>query len=434
MNDEGLYVFNNETKDEIEKLDPARLDDIKGMGGNEFKSFEEKEDVLRPILILLEKAEQILSILNLSDNTIRKYNQLKKLTFENYRFEFQPLTKQNAINSPITTNSKLSNSNLDNFWNIFLKEKNLNIRKNQIIEFLLEIIEKFVFENTISYDFSSTTNNTMVYLKKILNDKENILNQQFKKLLHEHSDSNKYSNLDKTKNLEDFEFEIKMEEIKFKEYLNKSEMSYKKFLSNLNLKHSIQIKNSKENNETDINSLILINELENKINEMKNFHNRELHQFRERFCELRTKYNPEIENELLRINAELNETRVVLEKINYMVHPFYEKYYSKNSSWYQSCKSEFKFREIEEINFLICLTNKFFNDNKYLIELVSNLQKEKNGLIEERNLPLVGNSIDKNNILLEISENYKGIECNSNKLYNNFKELMDYINNNFENL
>jgi hypothetical protein len=435
MNDGALYFFKNQSKEGIEKADYSRHDDFRGIEGNEIKYFEENEEILKPILILLEKAEQILSILNLSDNTVRKYNQLKELTFEKLHLKFNPLTKENSITNIANTNSRYPNSNLDNIWSIIIKERNLNVRKNQIIEFLIELIEKFVFENAFSCGKSGLTNSGSVqYLKKFLNEKENFLNQQYEKLLTDQYNFKTDSNMANLKNLDDLEFEIKMEEIKIKEYLNKSEMSYKKFLSNLNIKHSIQIKSSKENKEEDINSIIIINELENKIEEIKEFHQIELQEFREKFQELRAKYNPEVENEIYKLKGDFEETRFILEKINEMIHPFYEKYYFKNSSWYQNDKIEFKFRELEEINFLICLTNKFFNDNKYLIELVSTLQKEKSGLMEERNLPMVANTIDKNNLILEISEDYKNLENNSNSLYNNFKELIEYINHNFENI
>ena len=43
---------------------------------------------------LLEKAEQILSIINLSDSSVSKYNTLKKLTFEMLNLEFKPLEKR----------------------------------------------------------------------------------------------------------------------------------------------------------------------------------------------------------------------------------------------------------------------------------------------------------------------------------------------------
>ena len=42
---------------------------------------------------LLEKSEQILSIIDLSDSSISKYNTLKKLTFEILNLEFNPLEK-----------------------------------------------------------------------------------------------------------------------------------------------------------------------------------------------------------------------------------------------------------------------------------------------------------------------------------------------------
>ena len=51
--------------------------------------FETKEFKL--LFNLLEKAEQILSIINLSDSSISKYNTLKQLTFEQLNLDFKPL-------------------------------------------------------------------------------------------------------------------------------------------------------------------------------------------------------------------------------------------------------------------------------------------------------------------------------------------------------
>ena len=62
---------------------------------------------------LLEKAEQILSIINLSDSSISKYNTLKKLTFEMLNLEFKPLEKR-YIKSNIPSPSSLSNNNNKN--------------------------------------------------------------------------------------------------------------------------------------------------------------------------------------------------------------------------------------------------------------------------------------------------------------------------------
>ena len=54
------------------------------------KSFRENLNV---ILLLLDRAEQILSLINLPDSTISKYNQLKELTFDKLNMDFKPLEK-----------------------------------------------------------------------------------------------------------------------------------------------------------------------------------------------------------------------------------------------------------------------------------------------------------------------------------------------------
>ena len=402
MSDDNVNYFKNEFREAIDERD-GELDGsgVENYTGVNYK--QENEDVLQPVLLLLEKAEQILSILNLSDNTIVKYNQLKKLTFEKLSLGFKPLTKHG--------NSNIKNHNiaLDNFWNLIFKERKFNNKKNEIIEFLIELIEKFVFE------FNGYNDN---YLKKFLQEKENYFNRQFELVIN----TNKNKKI--SKNFEDEEFELKLEEIKIKEFLNKSEISYKKFLSNLSLRNSIHSK--LPNYDTNKENLIIEN-LENKIEEMKKFHENEMNEYKETFIELREKYKPDLENQL-------HETVSILEKIKEMIHPVYEKYISKNSNWYHSEKKEFMYKEIEEINFLISLTNKFFNDNKYLIEILSTLQKEKAELLEEREMPLVENAISRNNHLQQISEDYKILEKNSISFYDNFKELIEFINKNVENI
>jgi hypothetical protein len=73
---------------------------------------------IRLILLLLEKAEQILSILNLPDSAIQKYNKLKEITFSKCSLEFHPLIKknQNNNNSSPSNNSTLR-SNINNKTN-----------------------------------------------------------------------------------------------------------------------------------------------------------------------------------------------------------------------------------------------------------------------------------------------------------------------------
>ena len=90
---------------------------------------------------LLEKAEQILSIINLSDSSISKYNTLKKITFEMLNLEFKPLEKRY-----IKTQSSTPVSNIDKNKNEIINDDSLyilhfiNIKKNLLIDLMLNYI------------------------------------------------------------------------------------------------------------------------------------------------------------------------------------------------------------------------------------------------------------------------------------------------------
>ena len=109
------------------------------------KSFRENLNV---ILLLLDRAEQILSLINLPDSTISKYNQLKELTFDKLNMDFKPLEKS-KVNLK-SENKKLDNSN--SFNNNFVSEsmqrlRSISNKKNIIIENVFEMIDKFKLEN-----------------------------------------------------------------------------------------------------------------------------------------------------------------------------------------------------------------------------------------------------------------------------------------------
>ena len=52
---------------------------------------------IKPILLLLQKAEQIINIINLPSSSIDKYNQLKEISFKKCGLEFTPLVKNENI-------------------------------------------------------------------------------------------------------------------------------------------------------------------------------------------------------------------------------------------------------------------------------------------------------------------------------------------------
>ena len=104
---------------------------------------------------LLEKAEQILSIINLSDSSISKYNTLKKLTFEMLNLEFKPLEKRYI--KPQTENIPPpipQEKNDDSLYTLQF----INIKKSMLIDLILNYISNLNnSEQNLDYYLNSLT-------------------------------------------------------------------------------------------------------------------------------------------------------------------------------------------------------------------------------------------------------------------------------------
>jgi len=97
------------------------------------------KDPIQILLTLLGKSEQILSLLNLPDNIIHKYNQLKELTFEKLNLDYKPLQKLNK-------SSKLEPSVKMPATNELSRLRIINTKKTVILEYIFDLIDKFKFE------------------------------------------------------------------------------------------------------------------------------------------------------------------------------------------------------------------------------------------------------------------------------------------------
>ena len=80
------------------------------------------------LLNLLDKIEQIISIINLPDSSISKYNTLKKMTFDMLNINFTPLQKRTLDNN--------RENNCEPLNILFM----LNTQKIMLIELLLDYI------------------------------------------------------------------------------------------------------------------------------------------------------------------------------------------------------------------------------------------------------------------------------------------------------
>ena len=132
---------------------------------------------------LLEKAEQIISIIDLPDSAISKYNTLKKMTFDLLNIDFIPLQKKK-----ITSNEQnLNNENQNETLNLLYM---LNTQKIMIIQLLLDFIQ-----NNNSVIQEKKLNHFLGTLTEIYNlSKEPFNKKTEEEIFHElHSETEKLS-------------------------------------------------------------------------------------------------------------------------------------------------------------------------------------------------------------------------------------------------
>jgi hypothetical protein len=396
-----------------------------------FYSHDDKTN-LKFLLGLLEKAEQILGLINLPDTTLHKYNQLKEITFNKLNLDYRPVegkkfqfqkTQNNSMRNFNNTGNNLSQ---DYNNNILIEHLNrlrlLNVKKTAIVEYLFDLIEKFKYEGSN-------------HMRQHYLDNQNFnLEYQLEKSISNMNDLNKSLNL-----YDDLDFELKLEDLKLKDFIGKSDICYRKFLSELKNYESYNNNNYQGKSNIIRNAAYekiegVIGDYEKKIEELKWEQEREMKEYREKYNELRIKYNPELESEYFKLRDSYDAKTYIIDETTQMIDPIYEKYFSKNLSWYEKVAIDYKYNELIKVHFLSLLVNKFFSDNKYLLDMLSDVQKEKNVLNEERNLPFVINAIQKNSSLQEINNELNSFEQNNDLLYKNIDQMIDYMSKNIENI
>ena len=143
---------------------------------------------IKPILLLLQKAEQIINIINLPSSSIDKYNQLKEISFKKCGLEFTPLVK----NENIIKNFNKENNIIKNPEDL-IQENEISEIKNKLIETILTLIETSnISKNISSKENSSFTtsinnfSNTCTILKESISkipSKASYINCQKEKIL-----------------------------------------------------------------------------------------------------------------------------------------------------------------------------------------------------------------------------------------------------------
>lgn len=355
------------------------------------------EQTIKLLLHLLEKAEQILSIINLSESSTQKYNKLKEIIFTKCGLPFHPLIKKVSVSTTSVTNTSRSSlvsdlSTISNHQSTFSLPENmklLTMKKNMIIELLFDVIEKMKISNV------KICRNQMIKDSKVFQVQlDNI---------YSYSSTSTYV---------DNEFDFKLDELKFNDYLSKCDLTVKALALGVSKNGSfIQNDNSFDD---------IISNYNKKIEDLKKFHQNQIFQYEEKFNELKIKYNPNLEKDFLKLKNLINS-------INSLISPVYEKFSKKKiSSFENKINDTIEDKEIQHINFLICFIEQLFKDNKHLIESINAIENEKNEII---NIPYIPNTIKKNNVLKELYQIASNEENEEDEVVNNnqLNELISCI-------
>ena len=339
---------------------------------NQFQS-SQRDQTIKLLLHLLEKAEQILSIINLSDSSTQKYNKLKEIIFNKCNLPFRPLVKKTSISTTSVTNSSRSSivsdlstiSNHQSTYSSYDSLKQLTLKKNLMIELLFDIIDNMRMSNV-----------------KICR------NQMMKESKDFQLKLDSIYSYNQSSTFIDNDFDYKIDELKFNDYLSKCDLNVKTISLNLSKSGSLF---QSENSFDDI-----INSYNKKIEDLKKYQQKEILQYEEKFNELKVKYNPNLDKENIKLKS-------LLSSISELISPVYEKFSKKKLSSFDSKLNENigEDKEIIQINFLICFIEQLFKDNKHLIETVQSMEIEKNDIL---NIPYITNTIKKNDILKSIQD------------------------------
>ena len=257
------------------------------------------------LLNLLDKIEQIISIINLPDSSISKYNTLKKMTFDMLNINFTPLQKRKLDENIENKNEPL---------NILFM---LNKQKIMLIELLLDYI---------------TNNNSLFHQKKL---------EHYLGSLTEIYNLSK-ENFD-LKTEEEIFYEINSEINTLAEIFNRID---KTFVDNFDINKQIRIKYENELN-------ILREKYDRDLDELKNSLGTSSFS-KQNFI----KYND--------LNIKNND---YLNQLSILIDEFYEKYKKRNPNEEYENVIRFNWiNNIEnlKLNFVEKIMNKYFEENNQM--------------------------------------------------------------------
>ena len=350
---------------------------------NNNKSLEETKE-FKLILNLLEKAEQILSIINLPESSISKYNTLKKMTFDMLNIEFKPLEKKCITPSQSVDQNK--NNDIRNQNGI--KDEILyilhfiNIKKTMLIDLILNFI----------------INNNNIEQEKDLNYFLTSLTEIYNLPPDSVSSKSPY----------DISYETKDEESKLSGLFTKIDQI---FMNNFEKIKQIKIKN------------------ENELRKLKDDYDRDLNEFK--IC---LDKNNLLQSDIFRLNKENEKNNYYIDKVSFLINDLYLKFrnnFPEENNIIYNCRTIES--DIMKLEFIKRISDKFSDNKNRYLKNDNNYNKDKNIYGNEYNFPYSGNYSNNNdNELKEILSNLPEIQKESDNFHKNFCDLMNYIETNIE--
>ena len=343
---------------------------------------------IKPLLFLLQKAEQIISIINLPSSSIDKYNQLKEISFKKCGLEYTPLVKNNnLIKNLQKENDNNSNNNINNNNNDLNKIKNnkiiqgLSTSKSKLLDLILTFIETNNIMN-INSNKNNKENKSFLNISNDFNTNLNILKEEINNLINEKT-INIHNTADMQLNSE--ENLIFREKEKMINYITRAQE----------------------------NVISALYETDKKFNELK-----------EAFLIQNTK------------NEYINK---YISNIDELISPIWNKYYNNEVDWFNPNKiiDNYEMKTYTKCHFLLNFMNQLFTDNKNLMEALTEMEKKKNEAFNLLQMPYIRKVIEKSEYLKNIEEllgklneninKDKNKEMDMNKLINDGKELINCI-------
>lgn len=333
------------------------------------------------LLSLLDKLEQILSIINLPESSISKYNTLKKMTFDILNLEFKPLERKFIPSSNPANDNNIIQKNANDEMLYILHF--LNIKKSMLIDLILDYIK-----NNNDIEQEKNLNFFLTSLTEIYNLSGDVIS---------------------SKTPDDIMLETKSEEAKIAELFTKID-------------------------EVFVNSFDSIKQMrtnyENELIRLKENYDRDLSELKNSL-----EKNSNLENDLFKERKDNEKKNYYLDKMSLLINESYEKYkmnfQNENEGGSIAYKDGTFDEDIMKLEFLKKILDKFSNDSN------QNLPKENIRMENNYNYNYKYNIPNNKNIYSEelindINNSLPEIQKESDIFHKNFCDLMNYIETNIE--